>query len=176
MPPPPPSHFYCFYHHHGHHHHRLHISIVFPPPPPPPHFYCFLPTTTATFLLFSLHHHHISIVFFHLHHISIVFPPPPQPPHFHCFPSARFYKRLPTAILSSFCSNVSSCQEQSWFSSALSCLSSSSGTATPQKLHALVQVLYNVLKEYILIPYKDALVNLAETNVSNKEANHCTRG
>ena len=50
-------------------------------------------------------------------------------------------------------------------------------TATPQQLHALVQVLYNVLKEYILIPeekkgnafsYKDALVNLAETNVPYK--------
>ena len=50
-------------------------------------------------------------------------------------------------------------------------------TATPQQLHALVQVLYNILKEYILIPeenkrnvlpYKDALVNLAETNVPYK--------
>ena len=51
------------------------------------------------------------------------------------------------------------------------------GTASPQQLHALVQVLYNILKEYILIPeenkrnvlpYKDALVNLAETNVPYK--------
>ena len=95
-----------------HHHHRHHISIVFPPPP---HFYCFLSTTTTTattFLLFFLHHHHI----------SIVFPSPPQPPHFHCFPSTRFYKRLPTAILSSFCSNVSCSEQQSWFSSAVSCL------------------------------------------------------
>ena len=42
-------------------------------------------------------------------------------------------------------------------------------TASPQQLHALVQVLYNILKEYILIPeenkrnmlpYKDALVSL----------------
>ena len=50
-------------------------------------------------------------------------------------------------------------------------------TATPQQLHALVQVSYNVLKEYILIPeenkrkvfsYKDALINPAETNVSYK--------
>ena len=49
--------------------------------------------------------------------------------------------------------------------------------ASPQQLHALVQVLYNILKEYILIPeenkrnvlpYKDALVNLAETNVPYK--------
>ena len=50
-------------------------------------------------------------------------------------------------------------------------------TASPQQLHALVQVLCNILKEYILIPeenlrnvlpYKDALVNLAETNVPYK--------
>ena len=50
-------------------------------------------------------------------------------------------------------------------------------TASPQQLHALVQVLNNILKEYILIPeenkrnvlpYKDALVNLAETNVPYK--------
>ncbi|CAH3180042.1 unnamed protein product, partial [Porites lobata] len=50
-------------------------------------------------------------------------------------------------------------------------------TASPQQPHALVQVLYNILKEYILIPeenkrnvlpYKDALVNLAETNVPYK--------
>ena len=50
-------------------------------------------------------------------------------------------------------------------------------TVSPQQLHALVQVLYNILKKYILIPeenkrnvlpYKDALVNLAETNVPYK--------
>ena len=50
-------------------------------------------------------------------------------------------------------------------------------TASPQQLHALVQVLYNILKEYILIseenkrnvlPYKDALVNLEERNVPYK--------
>ena len=47
-------------------------------------------------------------------------------------------------------------------------------TASPQQLHALVQVLYNILKEYILIPeenkrnvlpYKDALINLAENKL-----------
>ena len=45
-------------------------------------------------------------------------------------------------------------------------------TASPQQLHALVQVLYNVLKEYILIPEENKrnvlLVNLAETNVPYK--------
>ena len=50
-------------------------------------------------------------------------------------------------------------------------------TASPQQLHALVQLSYNILKEYMLIPgenkrnvlpYKDALVNLAETDVPYK--------
>ena len=118
-PRPPPSHFNCFT--------STTTSLLFFFPPPP-HFYCFPSTTTTTgttFLLFSLHHHH--------HHISIVFfppppppphfycfPPAPQPPHFHCFPSTRFYKRLPAAILSSFCSNVSCSKQQSWFSSTVS--------------------------------------------------------
>ena len=83
------------------HHHRHHISIIFSPPPPPPHFYCFPPPT-----------------------------PPPTPQHFYCFLSSfysfpfffftRFYKRLPTAIISSFGSNVSCSKQQSWFSSAVS--------------------------------------------------------
>ena len=50
-------------------------------------------------------------------------------------------------------------------------------TATPQQMHALVQIIYNVLKEKIpvseddklkLAPYKDALVKLAEANVPLK--------
>ena len=52
-----------------------------------------------------------------------------------------------------------------------------SRTTTPQQLHALVQVLYDVFKGYIFIPeenkrevfsYEDALVNIAETNVPYK--------
>ena len=51
-------------------------------------------------------------------------------------------------------------------------------TATPQQVHALVQVLYIVLKQYIpfpeknrqkLLPYKDALISLAEPNVPFKK-------
>ena len=47
-------------------------------------------------------------------------------------------------------------------------------TATPQQLHALVQVLYNILMRHIpipeenkriLLPCKDALLNLANPNV-----------
>ena len=50
-------------------------------------------------------------------------------------------------------------------------------TATPQQLHALVQVLYNILMGHIpiseenkrtLLPYKDALLNLAIPNVPYK--------
>ena len=50
-------------------------------------------------------------------------------------------------------------------------------TATPQEIHALVQVLYNVVKQYIPIPeenrqkllsYKDCLANLALPDVAYK--------
>ena len=50
-------------------------------------------------------------------------------------------------------------------------------TATPQQLHALVQVLYNTLMGHIpipaenkriLLPYKDALLDLASPNVPYK--------
>ena len=51
-------------------------------------------------------------------------------------------------------------------------------TATPQQLHALVQVLYNIIMGHIpipeenkriLLPYKDALLNLASPKVPNKK-------
>ena len=51
-------------------------------------------------------------------------------------------------------------------------------TATPQQVHALVQVLYNVRKQHIpfpeenrqkLLPYKDVLISLAEPNVPYKK-------
>ena len=50
-------------------------------------------------------------------------------------------------------------------------------TATPQQLHALVQVLYNILMEHISIPeenkrilqtYKDAVLDLARPNAPYK--------
>ena len=56
-----------------------------------------------------------------------------------------------------------------------------SRTATPHQVHTLVQVLYNVLKEYIpfpeenrqkLLPYKDALISLAEPHVPYKKKKH----
>ena len=84
-------------------------------PPPPPHFHCFpsTTTTTTTFLLFfppppPPHHHHHFYCFPSSSPFLLFFPPP----HFYCFLSfahsfhfffsTRFYKRLPTAIFSSF--------------------------------------------------------------------------
>ena len=55
-----------------------------------------------------------------------------------------------------------------------------SKTATPQQIHALVQVLYNILMGHIaipeenkriLLPYKDVLLDLASPNAPYK----CTR-
>ena len=94
----------------------------YPPPkpqlPPPPHFYCFLSSSSSSssFLLFFLLL--LLILLFSILRPLVSF-----------FFSTRFYKRLPTAIISSVCRNVSSCQEQSWFSSILSCLSSSSAVS-----------------------------------------------
>ena len=122
----------------------------------PPHFYCFSSTTTtttfllfspttntaaATFLLFSLHHHHISIVSLHhhyhlRHHITIVFYP--SPTRFIFFSSTRFYKRLPAAFISSFCSNVSCSKQQSWFSSAVSLLPCSSAPVAFKESHSTI--------------------------------------
>ena len=41
-------------------------------------------------------------------------------------------------------------------------------TATPQQLHTLVQIIYNVLTRAKLLSHKDALVNLAQRNVPYK--------
>ena len=188
-PPPPPPHFYCF---------------PPPPPPPPPHFYCFPSTTTTfllfsftttattfllfssttttatTFLLFSYHHHHhhhhhrhhISIVFLHhhrRHHISIVFPPPD---------SIKDYQ-LPFLVHFVAMSRVVN-NNRGLLQLLAACPAYQRQfllkTATPQQLHALVQVLYNILmghipipeEKRILLPYKDALLNLASPNVPFK--------
>ena len=76
----------AFLHHHNHHPH--HISIV--------SFHHHLNISVV-----CLHHHH------HHHHISIVFYP--SPTRFICFFATIFYKRLSTAIINSFCSNVRLC-------------------------------------------------------------------
>ena len=163
-PSPPPPHFYCFppstttttattfllfssLHHHHHHHH---ISIVFLPPPPP-HFYCFpssTTTTTTTFLLFFFLLHH------HRHHISIVFPPPPPPPHF--FPPRDSIKDYQLLFLVHSVAMSRVVNNNRGFLQLLpDCPAYLRQfllkTATPQRLHALVQVLYNILMGHIPI-------------------------
>ena len=120
-------------------------------------------------IVFFYHHHRISIfLFYHHHHISI-------------FPSKSFYKRpYKLTQLIQFVSMSQVVKNNHGFLQLLAVCPAHQRhfllrTATPQQLHGLVQVLFNVLKEYILMPeenkrnvYKDALVNLAGTNVPYK--------
>ena len=122
-----------------------------PPLPPPPHFYCFLSSTTATtFLLFFL---------------------PPDSIKDHQLPFLVHFVAMSRVVNNNrgFLQLLAACpayQRQFLLK-----------TATPQQLHALVQVLYNLLMGHIpiseenkrvLLPYKDALLNLASTNVPFK--------
>ena len=145
----------------------------FPPPrPPSPHFYCFpsstttttTTTTATTFLLFSLHHHH------HRHHISIVFPPPDS------------IKDYQLSFLVHFVAMSRVVNNNRGFLQLLAAFPAYQcqfilKTATPQQLHVLVQVLYNVLMGHIpiseennriLLPYKVALLDLASPDVPYK--------
>ena len=133
-------------------------------PPPPPLSNCFPSTTTTatTFLLFSLHHHH--------HHISIVFPPPDSIKDYQ-LPFLVHFVAMSRVVNNNrgFLQLLADCpayQRQFLLK-----------TATPQQLHALVQVLYNILMGHIpiseenkriLLPHKDALLNLARPNVPYK--------
>ena len=150
--------------------------LLFIPPPPPPHFYSFPSSSfycfpsSSSILLFSRLLLLLILLFSLLLLISIVFPPPTPPPpppprpsppphyivffahSFNFFFYIRFYKRLPTAILSSFWSNVSCSEQESWFSSAVSwlpCLSApvsfkdSYSTATTFTSPSLIQYNWN---------------------------------
>ena len=93
-------------------------------PPPPPHFYCFPPPPPhqISIVIFH-HHHHISIVFL-LHPILLTF-------------SSRIgNKRLQATTISSFCSNVSCGEQQSWFSSTVGWLSCSSVPVSFEDSHS----------------------------------------
>ena len=153
----------------------------------------FSSTTTTTFLLFFPHHHR-------RHHISIVFPPPPPPPpHFYCFLSfAHSFHFFPPR------NSIKDCQLPSLVHFvAMSCVVNNNRcflqlladcpayqrqfllkTATPQQLYALFQVLYNIPMGHItiheenkpiLLPYKDALLNLARPNVPYKTKKRVAR-
>ena len=137
-------------------------SIVFSPP----HFYCLslllLLLLLLLILLFSILRPLVSFFF-----------------------ATRFYKRLPTAIFSSFWSNVSCSEQESWFSSAVSwlpCLSSpvsfkdSYSTTTTCTSPSLIQYIKGHIpipeeNKRIMLPYKDALLDLASPNVPYKTKN-----
>ena len=150
LPPPPP------------------VSIVFfppppPPPPPPPHFYYFSSFSSSSFLFFLL-------LLLLLLLISIVFPPPD---------SIKDYQ-LPFVVHFVAMSHVVN-NNRGFLQLLAACPAYQRQfllkTATPQQLHALVQVLYNLLmghipiseeNKWVLLPYKDALLNLASPNVPFK--------
>ena len=122
---------------------------------------------------------------------STVFPPPPPPPHFYCFlsfaHSFHFFPRdsikgcqLPSLVHLVAMSRVVN-NNRGFLQLLADCPVHQRQfllkTATPQQLHALVQVLYNILEGHItipeenkriLLPYKDVLLNLARSNVSYK--------
>ena len=115
-------------------------------PPPPSQFYCFPPPLPPHFYCFSP-------------------PPPPHsycflppPPHFYCFPPRHSIKDFKTTIISLFCIAIPRVVKNNrGFLQLLSVCSSHQRqflprTATPQQLHAIVQILNKILKEYIPIP------------------------
>ena len=85
-----------------------------PPPPPPPHFYYFLSSSSSFHCFSSSSSSSSSFLLFSLLRPLV------------SFFSTRFYKRLPTAVISSFSSNVSCSEQQPWLSSAVSWLPCSS--------------------------------------------------
>ena len=131
------------------HHH--HISIVSPPPPPPPpHFYCFLSTTTTTtattFLLFSSTTTTATT-------FTVVFPP------------RHSIKDYQLPFLVHFVATSRVVNHNRGFLQLLAACPAYQRqfllkTATPQQLHALVQVLYNVLMGHIPISEENKRVLL----------------
>ena len=135
------------------------ISIVFPPPPP--HCYCFfLLLLLLLILLFFILRPLVSFFFsprdsIRDYQIPFVF-------HFEAMSRVVNYNRGFLQLLA----DCLAYQRQFLLK-----------TATPQQLHALVQVLYNILMGHIpiseenkriLLPYKDALLDLASPNVPYK--------
>ena len=118
-------------------------------------------TTTAALFPFFLHHHHhhhISIVFLLLHHhISIVFYP--SPTRFISFPPRQSIKdcQLPSLVHFVAMSRVVN-SNRGFLQLLADCPVHQRQfllkIATPQQLHALVQVLYNILMGHISIPPK----------------------
>ena len=121
-------------------------SIVFPPPPP--QFYCFPSSFSSSILLFSL----LLLLLLLLN--SIALPPlPPPPPHFHCFTTINASNSFALAHSTGMSRVVNN--NRGFLQLLAHCPAYQRQflleTASPQQLHALVQVLYNILKGHIPI-------------------------
>ena len=135
----------------------IQVFIVFPPP----HFYCFsLLLLLLLILLFSILRPLVSLFF------------SPRDSIKDCqLPSSLHFEAMSRVVNNNcgFLQLLADCpayQRQILLN-----------TATPQQLHALVQVLYNVLKrhipiseenKWILLPYEDALLDPASPNAPYK--------
>ena len=141
-----------------------------PLPPPPPHFYCFISSSSSSFLLFSLLL--LIILLFSILRPLVSFSFSPRGSIKDCqLPSLVHFETMSGVVNNNrgFLQLLADCpahQRQFLLK-----------TATPQQLHALVQVLYNILMRHIpiseenkriLLPYKDALLDLASPNVPYK--------
>ena len=151
---------------------KHHSSIVFPssppPPPPPPQFYCSpSSSSSSSILLFSL----LLLNYFVLNH---------RHRHHNSLKNCKPVSLAQSAIMSQVVKN-----NRGFLQLLAHCPTHQCEfllrTATPQQVHALVQVLYSVLKEYIpfpeenrqkLLPHKDALISLAEPHVPYKKKKH----
>ena len=136
----------------------------FPPPkpplPPPPHFYCFLSSSSSSFLLFFLLL--IIILLFSILRPLVSFSFSPRDSIKDC--------QLPSLVHFETMSRLVN-DNRRFLQLLVDC------PAHQRQLHALVQVLYNILMRHIpiseenkriLLPYKDALLDLASPNVPYK--------
>ena len=144
-----------------------------PPLPPPPHLYCFLSSSSSSFLLFSvlLLLLLLLILLFSILRPLVSFFSPRDSIKDCQLPSLVHFEAMSRVVNNNrgFLQLLADCpayQRQFLLK-----------TATPQQLHALVQVLYNILMGHIpiseenkriLLPHKDALLNLARPNVPYK--------
>ena len=125
--------------------------------------------TTTTFLLFSSS---ITIIAFLMFSFSTTtttflyflppllpphfycFLPPPPPPHFYFFPSSHSIKDRKLPQLVQFVAMSQVVKNNRDFLQLLAVCSAHQRTATPLQLHALVQVLYNYLRNTFTSPKK----------------------
>ena len=135
----------------------IQVFIVFPPP----HFYCFsLLLLLLLILLFSILRPLVSLFF------------SPRDSIKDCqLPSSLHFEAM-SRVVNNKCGFLQLLADCPAYQRQILL-----NTATPQQLHALVQVLYNVLKrhipiseenKWILLPYEDALLDPASPNAPYK--------